>query len=68
MSEQVGFFRFDMDGDQVAKVAGVTAAALRPASKPAAAQKAAVSGRGPVGRMQANLAAALKEDAEWQEF
>jgi len=70
MSEQVGFFRFDRDADQVAQAALATSAALRPFSKAKAAptQKAIGAERGPVGRMQANLAAALKEDTEWQEF
>jgi methyl-accepting chemotaxis protein len=67
MSEQVGFFRFGSDGDQVAKAADATAAALRQAPR-TPARKAPVSDRGPVGRMQANLATALKEDPEWQEF
>jgi methyl-accepting chemotaxis protein len=69
MSERVGFFRFDEDGGQVVSAAKVTAAAMRPAPKPkAAAGHRTGSERGPVGRMQANLATALKEDAEWQEF
>jgi len=68
MSEQVGFFRFGSDGDQVGKAAEATAAALRPASKPAVMRKPGVADRGPVGRMQANLATALKEDSDWQEF
>jgi len=68
MSEQVGFFRFDADGAQVAKAADATAASLRPAPKPAVVRKPSVAECGPVGRMQANLAAALKEDSEWQEF
>jgi methyl-accepting chemotaxis protein len=70
MSERVGFFRFDEGGDRVVKAATTAAAAMRPAPKPKATtpQRTAGSERGPVGRMQANLATALKEDAEWQEF
>jgi methyl-accepting chemotaxis protein len=37
--------------------------AVAPASKPAAANR-----RGPVGRMQAALATAVKDDPDWQEF
>jgi methyl-accepting chemotaxis protein len=65
MNERVGFFRFDAE---VAKAAVATAAALRPASKTAVVRKPNVADRGPVGRMQANLATALQEDSEWQEF
>ena len=34
----------------------------------ATAKSAAVAGRGPVGRMQAGLATALKHDTDWKEF
>ncbi|MDT3687584.1 MAG: methyl-accepting chemotaxis protein [Pseudorhodoplanes sp.] len=62
MNERVGFFRFDQDSGHV----------LQPARKPAQTravpQKAAQVARGPVARMQANLATALKAEAEWEEF
>jgi methyl-accepting chemotaxis protein len=70
MSERVGFFRFDEHGNQVVKVASATATAMRPVAKPrtVSAPAASRAERGPVGRMQANLATALKEEADWQEF
>jgi methyl-accepting chemotaxis protein len=69
MSEQVGFFRFDADQNQVTAAASATAAVFKPVSKPKApAKKSGAPDRGPVGRMQSNLAAALQADEEWQEF
>jgi methyl-accepting chemotaxis protein len=62
MAERVGFFRF---GDAVGKPAAKPAA--KAVSKPAPAKAGAVS-RGPVGRMQSNLATALKAETEWEEF
>jgi methyl-accepting chemotaxis protein len=64
MAERVGFFHFDQDG------LGVERPAVK---KPApqlkvAAVKARAGARGPVGRMQSNLATALKAEPEWQEF
>ena len=73
MSEQVGFFRFDEGGEASipAAAAKATATALRSPAKPKAAAPAPPAdggNRGPVGRLQANLATALKQDADWQEF
>jgi methyl-accepting chemotaxis protein len=70
MSEQVGFFRFDQDDREPVKALQATAAVLRPAPKPrtAPAPKTNETNRGPVGRLQANLATALKDEADWQEF
>jgi hypothetical protein len=66
----VGFFRFDDHGNQVAKAATATASMTGAATRPRAAsvQKAGGADRGPVGRMQSNLATALKEESDWQEF
>ena len=62
MAERVGFFRFDRDG------ALLSASAARKPVQAAAAQKSGSVTRGPVGRMQSNLATALKAEAEWEEF
>jgi hypothetical protein len=48
--------------------------AAKPAAKPAVAAAATskapsgMNGRGPVGRMQTALAAAIKDGPEWEEF
>jgi methyl-accepting chemotaxis protein len=63
MNERVGFFRFDQDGGHVAQPA------RKLAQTKAVAQKAGnVVRGGPVGRIQSNLATALKAEAEWEEF
>ncbi|MGA8321707.1 MAG: hypothetical protein WBE48_13290 [Xanthobacteraceae bacterium] len=78
MTEQVAVFRLD-DGAQhevaaPAVKASPRTAAPKPAAKPAvvtaATSKAAsrMNGRGPVGRMQTALAAAIKDGPEWEEF
>jgi len=63
MNERVGFFRFDQDSGHVSQ------SARKPAQARAVAQKAGnVARGGPVGRIQSNLATALKAEAEWEEF
>jgi methyl-accepting chemotaxis protein len=64
MTERVGFFRIDEAGNPASQPAtGGTASAK------AAPKKSSSLGRGgPVGRMQSNLATALKAEAEWEEF
>jgi methyl-accepting chemotaxis protein len=66
MSEQVRFFKFDADMDRVVRAADTTVTALRKTLRPA--RQPDLADRGPVGRMQANLAATLKVDPDWQEF
>jgi hypothetical protein len=68
MDERVGFFR--IDGAAAADTAPTPAPAKRDAqvARPAAPSRASGAGRGPVGRMQASLATALKQDPEWKEF
>jgi methyl-accepting chemotaxis protein len=62
MSEQVGFFRFDDVTSDAAKAASA-AAALHPAKPPKMAVRERSADGGPVGRMQADLAAALDQNA-----
>jgi methyl-accepting chemotaxis protein len=74
MNEKVAFFKLDEQIEaHVAKPAPVARMAAKPPAKVAPARKtvvAAVSGRrgGPVGRMQAAVATAMSEDADWKEF
>jgi hypothetical protein len=67
MSDEVGVFRVDEDEIErpaPSKRAVAVAVAPKP-NKPA--PKRAVNG-GPVGRMQAALATAVRSDPDWQEF
>jgi methyl-accepting chemotaxis protein len=77
MNEQIRFFRFEAEGQAVAGAARTAAAALRSpiaavAKRDNGVANAARGGKtaegGPVGRMQASIAAAFKEDAQWEEF
>jgi methyl-accepting chemotaxis protein len=75
MNEKVAFFKLDEQIEaHVAKAPSpVARMAAKPPAKVAPARKtvvAAVSGRrgGPVGRMQAAVATAMSEDADWKEF
>ncbi|MDT3683778.1 MAG: methyl-accepting chemotaxis protein [Pseudorhodoplanes sp.] len=64
MNQRVGYFRFDRDGGSIKNpTANKGPATQRPV--PAAAHAAR---RGPVGRIQSNLATALKAETEWEEF
>ncbi len=67
MSERVGFFRFDRGGSPAAQQASQPVPAKPAMQRKPLAQKAGGAGRGPVGRMQSNLATALKAE-EWEEF
>jgi methyl-accepting chemotaxis protein len=59
MDERVAFFR----------IAGARPAEARGPERAAAAKKQpAAGGRGPVGRMQAALATAVKQEPDWKEF
>jgi methyl-accepting chemotaxis protein len=69
MSDEVGVFRVDE-----AEAALPAAAPKRPVAvaakptKPATPKRAAAVNGGPVGRMQAALATAVRNDPDWQEF
>jgi hypothetical protein len=68
MSDEVSVFRVEGTEAEPPRVVqrspGVVA---RPASRPTTAKRAIVNG-GPVGRMHAALATAVRSDADWQEF
>jgi len=68
MSDEVGVFRVDeAEAERPAPSKRPVAVAVAPKpSKPAAAKRAANGG--PVGRMQAALATAVRSDPDWQEF
>ncbi len=77
MDDRVGVFHIDEAAGIIsgppARAPAIAAkprpAAIRPAAKPSRpAAQAAGARRGPVGRMQAQLATAIKEDADWKEF
>jgi hypothetical protein len=64
----VSFFQL---GDGAAAVASSRVVAMAPRRPAAPAPKraaAAAADRGPVGRMQAGLAAAVKKNPDWKEF
>ena len=73
MSDEVGVFNVDearpeRPAVQKRPIAVAAKPAARPAMpKPATPKRAAVNG-GPVGRMQAALATAVRNDPDWQEF
>jgi hypothetical protein len=81
MNQRVSFFRLE-EGTTVvampakpaaaAPAAAKSAAIARPAAKtapaPAPVHAPAPKRAGPVGRMQSQLATALKQDQDWQEF
>ena len=69
MSDEVGVFNVDeAQPERPAVQKRPIAVAARPAMpKPATPKRAAVNG-GPVGRMQAALATAVRNDPDWQEF
>jgi methyl-accepting chemotaxis protein len=76
MDERVGFFQID-EAAMSARIASTPArpAAAAPArsappakARPAPSKSNGAARRGPVGRMQAALATAVKDDPEWQEF
>ena len=70
MSDEVGVFR--VDEDEVERPAAASkrpvAVAAKPAKPVASKRGAALNGGGPVGRMQAALATAVRNDPDWQEF
>jgi methyl-accepting chemotaxis protein len=76
MNQKVAFFKLDEQVESHAVKTPAPAAVTRaPAKREAAPVRkaviaAAVNGRrgGPVGRMQAGLATAMAEDADWKEF
>jgi methyl-accepting chemotaxis protein len=78
MDERVSFFRlrngaadgasFETDVTDEPPVPKVSAPRPKAAAAPKLAAKPAVVSRGPVGRMQANLATALKQEPDWAEF
>ena len=67
MSERVGTFKLHANGDVDAPAASAPAP-LAKRSGPAPVHRAGEANRGPVGRMQTNLATALKAEQEWEEF
>jgi methyl-accepting chemotaxis protein len=77
MNQKVAFFKLDEHAEShaVKAPAPVARAAAKPVKREAAPVRkaviaAAVNGRrgGPVGRMQAAVATAMAEDADWKEF
>jgi uncharacterized phage infection (PIP) family protein YhgE len=70
MSDEVGVFR--VDEDEVERPAAASkrpvAVAPKPAKPVASKRGAALNGGGPVGRMQAALATAVRNDPDWKEF
>jgi methyl-accepting chemotaxis protein len=77
MNERVAFFRLDeAEGGASRPAATAAASHVVPAPKATAAPRPAplvrhtngAAGRGPVGKMQATLASALKDDPDWKEF
>jgi methyl-accepting chemotaxis protein len=77
MDERVSFFRLrdgaagnaSFESDVVDEPQAPKVSAQRPVATPKRAVKpAAAPSRGPVGRMQANLATALKQEPDWTEF
>jgi methyl-accepting chemotaxis protein len=78
MDERVSFFRlrngaadgasFEADVTDEPPVSKVSAPRPKAAAPKLAAKPAAAPSRGPVGRMQANLATALKQEPDWTEF
>jgi hypothetical protein len=80
MNQKVAFFKLDDQAESHAIKAPAPAPVTRAAAKPPAKREAppvrkaviaaAVNGRrgGPVGRMQAAVATAMAEDADWKEF
>jgi methyl-accepting chemotaxis protein len=69
MSDEVSVFRVDeVEAEPSPPVAQRSqGATVRPVSRPAPAKRAIANG-GPVGRMHAALATAMRSDADWQEF
>ena len=69
MSDEVGVFRVDEAETELSAAAPKrpVAAAAKPA-RPATPKRAAAVNGGPVGRMQAALATAVRNDPDWQEF
>ena len=67
MSDEVGVFRVDEAEDERPAAAPKRQATARPA-RPAAPKRAGLNGGGPVGRMHAALATAVRNDPDWQEF
>jgi methyl-accepting chemotaxis protein len=77
MTERISFFRVGhAEAPGTARVRTASSKTSQPAAKrPSASMKAlpskraeAGASRGPVGRMQAGLATAIKEDPDWKEF
>jgi methyl-accepting chemotaxis protein len=70
MSDEVGVFRVDEAEDERPAVAPKrpVGAAAKPARAAAPKRAAGLNGGGPVGRMQAALATAVRSDPDWQEF
>jgi methyl-accepting chemotaxis protein len=79
MNQKVAFFKLDDNAESHAIKAPAPAPVARAAAKPTKREAApvrktviaaAVNGRrgGPVGRMQAAVATAMAEDADWKEF
>ena len=70
MSDEVGVFR--VDEEEVERPAATSkrpaAVAAKPTRPVASKRGAALNGGGPVGRMQAALATAVRNDPDWKEF
>jgi methyl-accepting chemotaxis protein len=68
MSDEVSVFRVEGIEAELPRVMQRSpGAVVRPASRPATTKRAIANG-GPVGRMHAALATAVRSDADWQEF
>jgi methyl-accepting chemotaxis protein len=67
MSDEVSVFRVEAIEAEPPQVVQRSPATAKPASRPATPKRAIANG-GPVGRMHAALATAVRNDADWQEF
>ena len=67
MSDEVSVFRVEAIEAEPPHVVRRSSAKVKPASRPVTPKRAIANG-GPVGRMHAALATAIRNDADWQEF
>jgi methyl-accepting chemotaxis protein len=68
MSDEVSVFRIEeVESGRPAAAGRALGGSVRPTARPAPAKRTIASG-GPVARMQASLATAIRRDPDWQEF